>query len=562
MKHFIPEVIVSYAQSADGRIATTRGVSQWISGEESLTFAHQLRRNADAVLVGIGTVLKDNPKLTCRLPGVEYNPVRIVLDSQLRIPLESQLVQTADTVRTIVFASDDNKKVEKLKEYGVEVYFTEKSSEGCLSLVAVLETLFQMNIKRLFVEGGAGVLTSFFKYRLVNRLYLVNAPLIIGCGTEAIGNLGTTDLNSAYRGKTVSVEKYGNDVIWHIEFPGRHKQAAALQTGSTEKNQLPAKAVYFTAPQSIEIKTEQIERSPGEVLVYSRVMGISAGTELHIYENTFPGGSSEDGLDTLSGKMEYPLKYGYMNAGITEKGDRVFAFYPHQDAFFCPEQSLISFPQDTEFEDMVMYPSVETAFTIVMDARPLPGENILILGQGVIGLLTAEILSNMYGHTVAAIEQDTIRVQKSRSFGIACFTPEDKNEKIIKAFNGLAPDKVINVSGSGAALQAGIDIAGFEAMIIEASWYGTKEVSLQLGKAFHRKRLRVKASQVSSIPGPELVRWDKPRRTNHVISLISRIKPSKYITHRYPLDKAEEAFSEISGRKNGIIQAVLLPEKA
>jgi len=185
-----PYITLSWAQSLDGRIATSTGDSQWIGGPESLTFAHELRRDNQAILVGIGTVLRDNPRLTCRIPGGR-NPVRVVLDAHLRLPVDSALATTLDQAPTLVYTagSSDPGRRRALGDRGVSV--VEIDAEGdSLSLGALVEDLGRRGIETLFVEGGARVLTAFLAGGWADRAVVVTAPFFIGAGTEALGDLG------------------------------------------------------------------------------------------------------------------------------------------------------------------------------------------------------------------------------------------------------------------------------------------------------------------------------------------------------------------------------------
>ena len=321
--------------------------------------------------------------------------------------------------------------------------------------------------------------------------------MVIGSGIEALGDLDVTDLGSAPRGRTTSLRRAGDDIIWEISF----ETAAPLPTPLEE-----AKAVYFISPGRVELRNEPVEPGPGEVLVKSRIIGISHGTEMQIYQGTFPPGSSDDALASLDGPMEYPLKYGYMNAGQVDDGDRVFAFYPHQDRFCCPSDRLIRFPDDIGFEDIVLYPSMETAYTLVLDTACLPGERVLVIGQGMIGLLTASMLNLQTGLHTAAIETDEYRSGRSAEAGIRCVCTGGLNtgeirKIILTLFGGKPPYRIIHLSGTGFGLQLAIDSAAFEGRITEGSWYGSRTDELRLGENFHRKRLTLAASQVSSVPG-------------------------------------------------------------
>lgn len=217
-----PRVTLTYAQSLDGRIATSTGQSQWISGEQTLRLAHELRRDHDAILVGAGTVISDDPRLTCRIEDGR-DPHRCVLDSGLRIPPTAHVVAQAGEVATSVFhdasATDPacTQRAHTLTEAGVELVAV-PATEGGLDLHAVLEYLRAIGCASLLVEGGSAVLTSFYRARLVDRLVLVSAPMVVGSGTDAVGDLGIEELSGAQRGTTRRVRQLGDDIVWEIDF--------------------------------------------------------------------------------------------------------------------------------------------------------------------------------------------------------------------------------------------------------------------------------------------------------------------------------------------------------
>lgn len=211
-----PSVTVSYAQTLDGRIATADGKSQWIGGPESLRLAHELRRDHQAVLVGVGTVRKDDPLLTCRLPDGGVNPIRMVLDPRLTIPLESRLLKTLNEASVWIFHQPNpdplNKKA--LEHRGVRLIEITGNEQG-LDLRMALETMGQLGVESLFVEGGSRVITDFLRQSLVNRLLVVTAPLILGKGIEAVGDLGIRDLEKAIHPQSVHQWALGKD--WATE---------------------------------------------------------------------------------------------------------------------------------------------------------------------------------------------------------------------------------------------------------------------------------------------------------------------------------------------------------
>lgn len=223
----IPIVTISYAQSLDGRIATAAGDSRWISSPRTLTLAHRLRRKSAAILVGIGTVLRDDPRLTCRLPG-SPSPVRVVLDSRLRLPPQSRIALSAAAVRTLVFTSAEAlagedgpaRRREVLERAGIRVLPVAGGGPGGIALRPALERLAQEGLGTLMVEGGGRVITSFLRARLVHRMVVVVAPLLIGRGVEAVGDLEIGSLQQALRPRRFRTRRMGDDLVWELDFDG------------------------------------------------------------------------------------------------------------------------------------------------------------------------------------------------------------------------------------------------------------------------------------------------------------------------------------------------------
>lgn len=203
IRHGRPSVTLKLATSLDARVATATGESKWITGPESRARGHLLRAQHDAILVGIGTVLADDPDLTCRLPGLEdRSPVRVVLDSRLRIPLTSKLVTTARQVPTwVVTTTDvDAARVEALEGGGVRILRVGPDDTGRLRVASVLTTLAGQGITRLLVEGGPSVATAFLKEGLIDQVEWFCAPMLIGGdGLPAVGALGVDVLEHALR---------------------------------------------------------------------------------------------------------------------------------------------------------------------------------------------------------------------------------------------------------------------------------------------------------------------------------------------------------------------------
>jgi diaminohydroxyphosphoribosylaminopyrimidine deaminase/5-amino-6-(5-phosphoribosylamino)uracil reductase len=186
IKHDRPVVTLKIARSRDGKTIPPPDANRWITGEESRRFAHLLRAQHDAILIGVGTALADDPELTCRLPGLEdRSPLRIVLDSHLRLPVHSKLVQSARNVGTIVFTAREGG--DHLRAHGVEVLRVMPDTNGRVALTAVLGVLAGRGVTRLLVEGGATVWSAFLNESLADRREVFTAPAELGpAGTGTI----------------------------------------------------------------------------------------------------------------------------------------------------------------------------------------------------------------------------------------------------------------------------------------------------------------------------------------------------------------------------------------
>ncbi|MCL5808812.1 MAG: bifunctional diaminohydroxyphosphoribosylaminopyrimidine deaminase/5-amino-6-(5-phosphoribosylamino)uracil reductase RibD [Deltaproteobacteria bacterium] len=210
----IPFVTIKFAQTLDGRIATTTGHSRWISSPPSLRFAHRLRSLHDAILVGSGTVLNDNPELTCRLIHGR-NPLRIVVDSQLRSSPEARIFNEARGTQTIM-ATTYRAPAEKRRLFetkGVEVLETGEDQAGHVDLRELLTALGRREISSLLVEGGAAVITSLLKGNLADRLIVILAPKIVGEGINTVGDLGIRQMGNALRLSFRRIIRRGDDLI-------------------------------------------------------------------------------------------------------------------------------------------------------------------------------------------------------------------------------------------------------------------------------------------------------------------------------------------------------------
>ena len=214
MQTGIPFVTVKFAQSLDGRIATASGHSRWISGEQALKFAHALRSHHDAVLIGCGTLVKDDPELTVRL-AKGRNPVRIVVDSHLRISPTAKILKDQEVARTVIATTSQapRERRDRLAEIGIEVLTVDTDKDHRVDLMRLLFALGKRNVSSVLVEGGAGLITSMLAEQLADRVVVIVAPRIIGKGIESVGDLRIKTVDESVRLSYRNIRRLGDDLV-------------------------------------------------------------------------------------------------------------------------------------------------------------------------------------------------------------------------------------------------------------------------------------------------------------------------------------------------------------
>lgn len=323
-------------------------------------------------------------------------------------------------------------------------------------------------------------------------------------------------------------------------------------------------AVIFEAPFAVGVRSEEADEPvAGEVGVRAALSAVSAGTELLFYRGQVrPGEPVDAALPALTGPMRYPVRYGYAVVGRVEslgpgvdpqwRGRRVFCFHPHADRFAAPVLGLVPVPEAVEDADAVFLANMETAVTLVLDGAPRIGESVVVFGQGVVGLLTTALLARFPLSRLTAIDPVKLRRTASEQLGAtAALAPGD-----VPGSDG-APDLLYELSGEPGTLDSVIDLAGVGARIVVGSWYGTKTAPVELGGKFHRGRLRLMSSQVSTLPPGLGPGWDRTRRMALAWDMIRAIRPSRLITHRFPLRRAPEAYALLHARPSAVLQVIL-----
>ncbi len=331
-------------------------------------------------------------------------------------------------------------------------------------------------------------------------------------------------------------------------------------------------AVYFTAPGRLELRAEDLpEPGAGEVLVEALVSGISAGTEMLVYRGQFPK-ELADANDRLSSELHYPVCYGYASVGRVaalgpgvEAGwqdEIVFCFEAHRSRYIAGVGSLLVVPKDIEPSTAVFLPNMETAVNLVQDAQPLLGECALVLGQGVVGLLTTSLLHEFPLQRLVTADRYGLRRKASTEIGVDAALDPSFDDFQASAMSMVPPsiagfDLSIELSGNPSALDAAIAMTAYSGRVVIGSWYGEKRAALALGEYFHRSRIKLISSQVSTI-APELSgRWRKPRRFEVAWEMLRRIHPQKWITHSFDVSDAAQAYRVLDESPEQAIQVVL-----
>jgi 2-desacetyl-2-hydroxyethyl bacteriochlorophyllide A dehydrogenase len=336
------------------------------------------------------------------------------------------------------------------------------------------------------------------------------------------------------------------------------------------------KALYLDAPKRISVKEEVLaEPGPDQVLVQTLISAISAGTEMLFYRGEVPKDIPVDEtIPSLVKQLAYPLKYGYSAVGkVIEvgkdlsddwKGQLVFAFNPHESHFLMSVDELIRIPSSLSQDDSVFLPNMETAVSLLMDGGPLIGEQVVIFGQGVVGLLTTALLSQIPLTRLITLDRYPKRRERSIALGshmsLDPASPEVQQmlyDSLCSASGYEGADLVYELSGNVQALDQAIAVAGFNGRVVIGSWYGKKQAELNLGGRFHRSQITMIASQVSTIAPRFRGRWTKNRRLQVALQMIERIKPDSLISHRFPFEQAAEAYKLIDKNPGETMQVVL-----
>jgi 2-desacetyl-2-hydroxyethyl bacteriochlorophyllide A dehydrogenase len=324
------------------------------------------------------------------------------------------------------------------------------------------------------------------------------------------------------------------------------------------------RGVWFVGPRQVEIREVDLPPlSEGQVLVRTSWSGISSGSEMLAYRGEIdPGLPADETISALEGTFSYPFRYGYSCVGLVEEsraglsvGSRVFAFHPHQDRFVVGSGEVVPLGV-ADLRAATMFPLVETALQVTLDAGPVLDDPVVVFGLGAVGVLTALLLGRA-GARVIAVEPLAWRRDAARRAGVEAVDPGE--------VEGVFEDRgledgvplVVEATGRPSVLADSLPLLAHEGTALVVSWYGTKEVKLPLGADFHRRRLTIQSTQVSTIPARLAGRWSARRRRQTAGELLDTLPLDILATHAVPFDDAPDAFDAVDRGEEGLIHSAL-----
>jgi len=317
--------------------------------------------------------------------------------------------------------------------------------------------------------------------------------------------------------------------------------------------------LWFDGPRSLAFHERAQNQPSGSLDFISELIGISPGSELLVWKGIFPENHENPAeLSNLREKMAYPIAYGYINVGRLADGRRVFCYGPHGDRLWVDPSDCVEIG-DLPAEDAVFLANTETALHIIQSSVILPGHRVAVWGLGVVGLLVCAILRLTHRGPLVAFDPIVERRKRSQEIGVQAFHPEEAERVNNAVTNGEGFEICLELSGSPDVLGATMRVAAEEGKVIVGSWYGCQTTSLRLGEDFHRKRLKIHASQVS-VPAREMgSNYTPARRRDLALELLRELQPSRWITHRFPLTAAADAYSLLEVNPETCLQVVLEP---
>lgn len=317
-----------------------------------------------------------------------------------------------------------------------------------------------------------------------------------------------------------------------------------------------ARALWIVAPGQAALRSEPLARPQADqVLVETCTSGISRGTETLVFRGEVPPSQYElMRAPFQSGELALPVKYGYSAVGIVTAGApelcgrRVFCLHPHQDRFVVPAAAAVPVPDAVPDARAVLAANLETALNGLWDAAPRLGDRAAVIGAGVVGALAAALLARLPGTAVQLIDTDPAKARIAAALGVEFALPEAARGEL---------DLVIHASGAPAGLARALELAGFEATVVELSWYGARTVVLPLGEAFHSRRLRLISSQVGAVAPARRARWSHRRRLALALELLADPRFDALLAPAAPFARLPALMAELAARPSPIMCQVI-----
>jgi threonine dehydrogenase-like Zn-dependent dehydrogenase len=319
-------------------------------------------------------------------------------------------------------------------------------------------------------------------------------------------------------------------------------------------------ALWIVAPQRAEIRPATAPLpAQGQLRIRALASGISRGTESLVFEGRVPESEWERmRCPFQEGAFPFPVKYGYALVGMVEEGssaragERVLCLHPHQSRITIPAEAALAIPSGIPTERAVLAPQMETAMNATWDAAPCIGDRIAVVGAGVIGCLVAYLCSRLPATAVTLIDINEDRREVASALGLSFATP-----------SGELPggcDLVFHASGQANGLDLALSLAGFEATVIELSWYGTTPVSVGLGGAFHSQRLTLRSSQVGSVAPGRRSRRSRQGRLALALDLVADRRLDVLVQSESSFEELPVTLPSILGRTGSLCHVVRYPQ--
>jgi NADPH:quinone reductase-like Zn-dependent oxidoreductase len=304
-----------------------------------------------------------------------------------------------------------------------------------------------------------------------------------------------------------------------------------------QARQRPVRQLWSVEPGRYELREAVLGEQPaGMLIIRTIVSGVSRGTERLVLEGAVPLSEHHRMRAPFQkGEFPFPVQYGYQSVGLVEAGPEewigrtVFALHPHQDVYALPASSVIAVPDGIAPERATLAANMETALNAMWDAGAGPGDRITIVGGGVVGLLLTALAAALPGSDVTLVDVRPDRARLAEHFGAGFALP---------GAVGADADIVFHASASEAGLRTALAAGGFEARIVEVSWYGEKAPTVPLGEAFHSRRLQLIGSQVGSVSPMRRPRWPHSRRLAKALDLLHDARFDRLVTHVVPFAEA------------------------